>query len=55
MVWTTIGMTLFRKFSKRQLFNQPDMILSNGMPSITSSTVTQAQKKLGNKVIESVF
>jgi len=55
MVWAVIGMALFRKFSMRQLLNQLDIILPSGMPYVASSAVTQARKKLGSKVIESVF
>lgn len=55
MVWAIIGMALFRKFPMRQLLNQLDIILPNGMPYVASSAVTQARKKLGSKVIESVF
>lgn len=55
MVWAVIGMALFRKFPMRQLLNQLDIILPNDMPYVASSAVTQARKKLGSKVIESVF
>jgi hypothetical protein len=55
MVWAVIGMALFRKFPMRQLLNQLDIILPSGMPYVASSAVTQARKKLGSKVIESVF
>jgi len=55
MVWAVIGMALFRKFPMRQLLNQLDIILPSGIPYVASSAVTQARKKLGSKVIESIF
>lgn len=55
MVWAVIGMALFRKFPMRQMLNQLDIILPSGIPYVASSAVTQARKKLGSKVIETVF
>jgi len=55
MVWAVIGMALFRKFPMRQMLNQLDIILPSGVPYVASSAVTQARKKLGSKVIETVF
>ncbi len=54
MVWSVIGMALFRKYSMRQLVNQLDIILSNGTPYIAPSAVTQARKKSGHQAIESI-
>ena len=55
MVWAVIGMALFRKYSMRQLVNQLDIMLPNGVPYVAPSAVTQARKKLGHKAIESIF
>lgn len=55
MIWAVIGMALFRKFPMRQLVNQLDIILPNSVPYVAPSAVTQARKKLGSQVMQSLF
>ena len=55
MIWTVIGMALFRTESVRQLINKLDIVLPQEVDYVARSAVTQARKKLGSDVVRDVF
>lgn len=55
MIWTVIGMSLFRTESVRQLINKLDIVLPQEVDYVARSAVTQARKKLGSQVVKDVF
>lgn len=55
MVWSVVGMALFRHLPMHQVVNQLDIMLPGKRPFVAPSAVVQARQRLGDEVIREVF
>lgn len=55
MVWSVIGMALFRHIPLNQIVNQLDIVLPGNRPFVAPSAVIQARQRLGEKPIQELF
>lgn len=55
MVWSIIGMALFRHIPMSQIVNQLDIVLPGGKPFVAPSAIVQARQRLGEESIREVF
>lgn len=55
MVWTVVGMALFREMSMRQIVSHLDLMLPGERPYVAPSAVVQARQKLGSDVMKQMF
>ena len=55
MVWSVIGMALFRHIPMNQIINQLDIILPGDRPFVPPSAVVQARQRLGVDAVREVF
>ncbi len=55
MVWSVVGMSLFRHLSMEKVVSQLDILLPGKKPFVAPSAVIQARKRLGSEVVKAVF
>lgn len=55
MVWSVVGMALFRHLPMSQLVNQLDILLPGKRPFVAPSAVVQARQRLGEDAVRQVF
>lgn len=55
MVWTVVGMALFRDMSMRQIVSHLDLMLPGQRPYVAPSAVVQARQRLGSDVVKLMF
>ncbi|MDT8403842.1 transposase domain-containing protein, partial [Sulfuriflexus sp.] len=55
MVWSVVGMALFRHVPMAQLVNQLDILLPGKRPFVAPSAVVQARQRLGEAPVREVF
>ncbi len=55
MVWSVVGMALFRNSPMSQVVNQLDIVLPGKRPFVAPSAVVQARQKLGVEPVKAVF
>lgn len=55
MVWSVIGMSLFRHLPMSQIVNQLDILLPGDRPFVAPSAVVQARQRLGEDSVRHVF
>lgn len=55
MVWSVVGMALFRHLPMGQLVNQLDILLPGKRPFVAPSAVVQARQRLGDDAVRRVF
>lgn len=55
MVWSVVGMALFRHISMAQIVNQLDIVLPGQRPFVAPSAVVQARQRLGEAAVQQVF
>ncbi len=55
MVWSVLGMSLYRHLSMDKVVSQLDILLPGKKPFVAPSAVIQARKRLGSDVIRTVF
>jgi len=52
MVWSIIGMSIFRDMPMRDIVNKLDILLPGNRPFVAPSAVVQARQRLGTEVIK---
>ena len=55
MVWSVVGMSLYRHLSMEKVVSQLDILLPGKRPFVAPSAVIQARKRLGSEVVKAVF
>ncbi len=55
MVWSVVGMSLYRHLSMEKVVSQLDILLPGNKPFVAPSAVIQARKRLGHEPVEAVF
>lgn len=55
MVWSVVGMALYRHMPMSQIVNQLDILLPGKRPFVAPSAVVQARKRLGEAPVREVF
>lgn len=55
MIWSVIGMALFRHLPMSQIVNQLDIMLPGDRPFVAPSAVVQARQRLGAPAVQKVF
>lgn len=55
MVWSIVGMSIFRHLPISDIVNQLDIILPGKRPFVAPSAVVQARQRLGAEVVERIF
>ena len=55
MIWTVIGMALFRGLPMNQIVQQMDIMLPGNKPFVAPSAVVQARQRLGSEAVKMVF
>src|SRR5690606_24388792 len=55
VLWTVIGMSLFRQESVWHIANRLDVLLANQQPLLAPSAVVQARQRLGEAPVRAVF
>ncbi|TXZ16186.1 transposase domain-containing protein, partial [Vibrio cholerae] len=55
MVWSVVGMSLYRHLSMSKVVSQLDILLPGKKPFVAPSAVIHARKKLGHEPVEAVF
>lgn len=55
MVWSVLGMSLYRHLSMDKVVSQLDILLPGKKPFVAPSAVIQARKRLGSDVMRTVF
>ena len=55
MVWSIVGMALFRHMPLNQIVNQLDIILPGNKPFVAPSAIVQARQRLGEDPVKEVF
>jgi IS4 transposase len=55
MVWSIVGMSIFRHLPMSDIVNQLDIILPGKRPFVAPSAVVQARQRLGAEVVERIF
>lgn len=55
MVWSIIGMSMFRQLPMSDIVNQLDIMLPGKRPFVTPSAVVQARQRLGSEVVKRIF
>jgi len=55
MVWSVVGMALYRHLPMRQIVNQLDILLPGKRPFVAPSAVVQARQRLGEAPVREVF
>lgn len=55
MVWSVVGMALFRHLPMNQIVNQLDILLPGKRPFVAPSAVVQARQRLGVEAVRDVF
>lgn len=55
MIWSLVGMALFRHIPMSQIVNQLDILLPGNRPFVAPSAVVQARQRLGEAAVQQVF
>ncbi|MFA0202490.1 IS4 family transposase, partial [Vibrio breoganii] len=55
MVWSVVGMSLYRHLSMEKVVSKLDILLPGKKPFVAPSAVIQARQRLGSDVMKSVF
>ena len=55
MIWSVVGMALFRHQPMSQLIHQLDILLPGNKPFVAPSAVVQARQRLGEEAVKAVF
>jgi IS4 transposase len=55
MIWSLVGMALFRHIPMGQIVNQLDILLPGKTPFVAPSAVVQARQRLGEAAVRQVF
>ncbi len=55
MIWSVVGMALFRHIPMSQIVNQLDIVLPENWPFVAPSAVVQARQRLGEEPVKEVF
>ena len=55
MVWSVVGMALYRHLPMSQIVNQLDILLPGKRPFVAPSAVVQARQRLGEAAVREVF
>jgi len=55
MIWSVVGMALFRHIPMNQIINQLDILLPGKRPFVAPSAVVQARQRLGEEPVREVF
>lgn len=55
MLWSVVGMALFRHLPMAQIVNQLDIVLPGNRPFVAPSAVVQARQRLGEDAVRQVF
>lgn len=55
MVWSVVGMALFRHMPMSQIVNHLDIVLPGNRPFVAPSAVVQARQRLGEDAVREVF
>lgn len=55
VVWSIVGMALFRHIPMGQVVNQLDIVLPGKRPFVAPSAVVQARQRLGSEAVRRVF
>lgn len=55
MVWSVIGMSLYRHLSMEKVVSQLDILLPGNRPFVAPSAVIQARQRLGSDVMKAAF
>jgi IS4 transposase len=55
MVWSIIGMSIFRDIPMRDIVNKLDILLPGNRPFVAPSAVVQARQRLGTEAIKKIF
>ncbi|TVN42695.1 IS4 family transposase, partial [Vibrio cholerae] len=55
MVWSIVGMSLYRHLSMSKVVSQLDILLPGKKPFVAPSAIIHARKKLGHEPVEAVF
>lgn len=55
MVWSVVGMALYRHIPMGQIVNQLDILLPGKRPFVAPSAVVQARQRLGEEPVRKVF
>lgn len=55
MVWSVVGMALYRHLPMSQIVNQLDILLPGNPPFVAPSAVVQARQRLGEAPVREVF
>jgi hypothetical protein len=55
MVWSVVGMALFRHMPMSQIVNQLDILLPGDRPFVAPSAIVQARQRLGEEAVQKVF
>src|SRR3990167_2144027 len=55
MIWSVVGMALFRHLPMSQIVNQLDILLPGKRPFVAPSAVVQARQRLGEGAVREVF
>lgn len=55
VIWSVVGMALFRHLPMSQIVNQLDILLPGNRPFVAPSAVVQARQRLGVEAVKQVF
>ena len=55
MIWSVIGMSLFRNTAMSQVINSLDIVLPGKRPFVAPSALVQARQRLGAAPVQAVF
>lgn len=55
MIWSVVGMALYRNLPMSQIINQLDILLPGKRPFVAPSAVVQARQRLGEAPVRKVF
>lgn len=55
VIWSVVGMALFRHMPMSQIVNQLDILLPGNRPFVAPSAVVQARQRLGAEAVKQVF
>lgn len=55
MVWSIVGMSLFRHLPMSDIVNQLDIMLPGKRPFVAPRAVVQARQRLGSEVVKRIF
>lgn len=55
VIWSVVGMALFRHVPMSQIVNQLDILLPGNRPFVAPSAVVQARQRLGAEAVKQVF